>query len=46
VSENSVLREILGPKQQEDGENYIMRNFIIYTPYSMIFPRVVTGELE
>jgi hypothetical protein len=28
---NRMLREIFGPKRKEDGENCMMRNFIICT---------------
>jgi hypothetical protein len=31
VFENRALRRILGPKELEGGENYIMRSFMICT---------------
>jgi hypothetical protein len=33
VSQNRILRRMFGPKEEvmEDGENCVMRNFIIYT---------------
>jgi hypothetical protein len=36
VFENRVLRRVFGPKRDEvtgNGENYIIRSFIICTPY-------------
>jgi hypothetical protein len=38
--ENRVLRRIFGPKRDEvtgKGENYIMRSFMICTPYPIFF---------
>jgi len=40
VFENRVLRRIFGPKRDEttvNGENYIMRSLIIYTPHPTLF---------
>jgi hypothetical protein len=40
VSENRVLRRIFGPKRDDvtrNGENYIMRSFMICTPHSILF---------
>ena len=39
VFENRVLRRICGPKREEvtgNGENYIMRNLGIFTPYPIL----------
>ena len=36
VFENRVLRRVFGPKRDEvtgNGENYIMKNLVICTPY-------------
>ena len=40
VLENMVLRRIFGPRRDEvtgNGENYIMRNLMIYTPHPILF---------
>jgi hypothetical protein len=40
VFENRVLRRKFGlrlTRYQESGENYIMRNLIIYTPHPIFF---------
>jgi len=39
VFENGVLRRVFGPKRDEvtgNGENYIMRNLVICTHYSIL----------
>jgi len=39
VFENRVLRRVFGPKRDEirgNGENYIMRNLGIFTPYPIL----------
>jgi len=39
VFENRVLRRIFGPKRDEvtgNGENYIMKSFVICTPYRIL----------
>ena len=39
VFENRVLRRVFGPKRDEvtgNGENYIMRSFVICTPYPIL----------
>ena len=39
VFENRVLRRVFGPKRDEvtgNGENYIMRNLVICTPYRIL----------
>jgi hypothetical protein len=39
VTENRVLKRIFGPKRDEvigNGENYIMKNLIIYTPHPIL----------
>ena len=39
VFENRVLRRVFGPKRGEvtgNGENYIMRNLVICTPYPVL----------
>ena len=37
VFENRVLRRVFGPKRDEvAGENYIMRNLVISTPYPIL----------
>jgi hypothetical protein len=39
VFENGVLRRVFGPKRDEvteNGENYIMRSFMICTPYPVL----------
>ena len=39
VFENRVLRRVFGPKRDEvtgNGENYIMRNLVICTPYPIL----------
>ena len=38
--ENRVLRRVFGPTRDEvtgSGENYIMRNLMIYTPHPILF---------
>jgi len=40
VFENRVLRRIFGPKRDDvtgSGDNYIMRNSVICTPYPILF---------
>jgi hypothetical protein len=37
VSENRVLRRIIGPKRQEAGEDCIMRSFITCTLLQILF---------
>ena len=37
--ENTVLRRVFGPKRDEvtgNGENYIMKNLVICTPYRIL----------
>jgi hypothetical protein len=35
--ENMVLRKIFGPKRKEEtGDNYIIRNFIMYSLHQII----------
>ena len=39
VFENRVLRRVFGHKRDEvtgNGENYVMRNLVIYTPYPIL----------
>ena len=39
VFENRVLRRVFGPKSDEatvNGENYIMRSLVIFTPYRIL----------
>jgi hypothetical protein len=39
VFENRVLRRVFGPKRDEvsgNGENYIMRSLVIFTPYPIL----------
>jgi hypothetical protein len=36
VFENRVLGRIFGPKGDEDGENFIMRSLMIYTPHPLL----------
>ena len=39
VFENRVLRRVFGPKRDEvtgNGENYIMKSFVICTPYRIL----------
>jgi len=39
VFENRVLKKIFEPKREKvtgDGENYIMRSFMIYTPHQIL----------
>jgi hypothetical protein len=39
VCENRVLKKIFEPEREEvtgDGEDYIMRSFMIYTPYQIL----------
>jgi hypothetical protein len=39
VFENRVLRRIFGPKREEvtgNGENFIMRSFMICTPHPVL----------
>ena len=39
VFENRVLRTVFGPKRDEvtgNGENYIMKNLVICTPYRIL----------
>jgi hypothetical protein len=39
VSENTMLRRVFGPKRYEvqvSGENFIMRNLMIYTPHQIL----------
>jgi hypothetical protein len=39
VFENRVVRSIFGPKREDiqgNGENFIMRSFVICTPHSIL----------
>ena len=39
VFENRVLRRVFGPKRDKvtgNGENYIMKNLVICTPYTIL----------